>query len=264
MSAPLRVAAIPVGPARADSGALWREAETGVARAGADLAVLPELTLLPYAAGDDPAHWRHLAEPADGPTAARMGALARRTGTAVVFGMALADDPDALPLNAAMLAQPDGSVTRLGAKTRLPPRNPGDRYGESDHFRAGPAETRTARVGALRVAALVCYDRRCPESWDRLAGAADLVAVLVAGPAPRDPPGFFRAELTGHARRCRLPAVAAARYGVEHRLGRPVRHDGESLVVAADGRVLAESPPDAPAPAVALLPDRVRPFLLTA
>lgn len=266
----MRVAAIPVGPAGDDPGAPWREVEAGVseaAAAGAGLAILPELTLLPYVAGEDPARWRHLAEAEDGPTARRMGALACRHGLALVFGLALREPGGALPLNAALLARPDGSIVRIAAKHRLPPPSPGDEFGEADHFRAGPAAARAVRVGLpggrfLRVAALVCYDRRFPEAWDAAAAGADLVAVLVAGPAPQDPPGFFAAELAGHARRCGVAAVAAARHGTEHGLGRPVRHDGDSLVVGPDGRLLAAWRPDAPGPVIGpvlgSLPDTVR------
>ncbi|SFU89110.1 N-carbamoylputrescine amidase [Methylobacterium sp. 174MFSha1.1] len=273
----MRVAALPVGPAGFDPDSLWREVEAGLAEAaaaGAGLAVLPELTVLPYVAGADPACWRHLAEPADGPTARRMGALARRHGLAVVFGLSLSEPGEALPLNAAFLAQPDGSLVRIAAKHRLPPPRPGERFGEADHFRPGPAEGRAVRVGfpggvSLRVSGLVCYDRRFPEAWDAAADGADLVAILVAGPAPQDPPGFFTTELAGHARRCRVAAAAAARHGTEHGLGRPVRHDGDSLVVGPDGRVLAAWRPDAPGPvigplAIDSLPDSVRLSLPTA
>ena len=250
----IRIAALPVGPAGVRD--LWSEVEAVVARVAADgaaLAVLPELTVLPYVAGDDPARWRHLAEPADGPTPTRMRALARRHGIAVVFGMALADDPAGLPVNAAMLAQSDGSLVRLAGKARLPPPAPGDSWGEADHFRPDPLPPRTARVGGIRIAALVCYDRRFADRWDRASMDADLVAVLVAGPAPHDPPGRFREEMAGHARRCRVHAVAASRNGVEQGLGRPVRHDGDSLVLDPEGRVLAASPLDGSAPAVAAI-----------
>ncbi|UHC14739.1 carbon-nitrogen hydrolase family protein [Methylobacterium currus] len=261
MTPPCRVAAIPVGPAGPDPDALWREVEAGIseaAAAGAGLAVLPELTILPFVAGEDPARWRHLAEPADGPTARRMAALARRHRLALVFGASLSEPGEALPLNAALLAQPDGSLVRIAAKHRLPPPLPGERFGEADHFRSGPAEGRAVRVGfpggvSLRVAALVCYDRRYPEAWDAAAAGADLVAILVAGPAPQDPPGFFTAELAGHARRCRVAAVAAARHGTEHILGRPVRHDGDSLVVGPGGHLLAAWQPDAPAAVISPL-----------
>ncbi|TNC12925.1 carbon-nitrogen hydrolase family protein [Methylobacterium terricola] len=272
MSAPMRVAAIPVGPAGHDPDGLWREVEAGVAEAaaaGAGLAILPELTVLPYVAGEDPAHWRHLAEPQDGLTARRMGALARRHGIGLVFGLALSEHGEALPLNAALLAEADGSLVRIAAKRRLPPPLPGERFGEADHFRAGPLDAPAVRVkcpgGSLRIAALVCYDRRFPEAWDAASAGADLVAVLVAGPAPQDPPGFFTGELAGHARRCRVAAVAASRHGIEHGLGRPVRHDGDSLVVGPDGRVLAAWRPDAPSPVIGpvtgSLPDSDRPSL---
>ncbi len=170
----MRVAAIPVGPAGHDPHRLWRQVEAGVsaaAAAGAGLAILPELTVLPYVAGEDPARWRHPAEPSDGPTARRMGALARHNGLALVFGLALSEPGENLPRNAALLAQADGSLIQIAAKHRLPPPLPGDRFGEADHFRPGPAEAQAVRVGfpgggSLRVAGLVCYDRRFRQAWD--------------------------------------------------------------------------------------------------
>lgn len=252
----MRVAAVPVGPAGADPSPLWEEIEAGLvaaARDGAVLAVLPELTALPYAAGDDPARWSHLAEPMDGPTCGRMRQLSARLEISVVFGMALWQG-EGLPLNAAMLARLGGDVLPIAGKMRLPPRLAGDRFGEADHFRSAASHVGPVRIGSLRVAALVCFDRRFPDHWREAAEAgADLVAVLVAAPAPDDPPGFFADELRGHARRHGLDAVSAARYGTETMLGRPVRHDGDTLIVGRDGAVLARADPIHPRPIVAAI-----------
>lgn len=254
----LRVAAISTGPAGVDSAPARHAAEAPViaaAKAGAGLVVLPELFALPYVAGDDPARWRHLAEPADGATGRWAGALAKRLGIALLFGMALIEG-GGKPLNAAMLARADGSLALAAEKINLPPAS--GAHGEADHFRAGRPLRPLPEIGGARLGIIICYDRRYPECWRALAEAgADLVAVLVAGPAPGDPPGIYTAELRAHARASALPVIAAARCGTETLLG-PVRHDGETLAIDADGGILAAPVPAPGATAhLALMPETI-------
>lgn len=233
----LRVAAISTGPAGPDPAPMRRAAEapvTAAARAGADLVVLPELFALPYVAADDPARWGHLAEPAEGPTGHWARALAAWLGITILFGMALADG-GSKPLNAAMLARGDGTLTLAAGKINLPPADRG--FGEGDHFRTGLPIHPLPQFRGARLGTIICYDRRYPECWRALAEAgADFVAVLVAGPAPDDPPGIYEAELSTHARANALPVIAAARCGTEMLLG-PVRHDGATLAIDAAGSV---------------------------
>ena len=237
----VRAGALSTGAAGNALPPMLDAAETGVERLaaqGAELVVLPELFALPYIAGDNPEHWRHLAEPLDGPTAKWAAALARRLGVDIVFGMALEGD-HALPVNAALLARRDGTVSVAAKKMRLPPRSGKDRFGEEDHFSPGAPEIRAVKIGAIRVAVLICYDRRFPEHWLQAARiGADLVAVIVGGPAPDDLDGYFLAELQTHARANGVYALAAARTGVETILGFPVRHDGETVAIGPDGAVL--------------------------
>lgn len=244
MAAPFLAAALPIGPAGRDPAPLWREAEAGIAAAaaaGAGLVVLPELFALPYVAAEAPGDWAGLAEGLDGPTVTALRAAAMASGTAVLFGMALTND-SGRPFNAAILARPNGKVETLAHKIHLPPTDPGTPYGEADHFTAGEPVVRTFEVGPLRVAVLICYDRRFPECWRAAAQAgAELVAVLVGGPAPSDPEGLFAAELQASARANAVYALAAARYGTETVTGRPVRHDGETLAFGPDGARLARA-----------------------
>lgn len=239
------VAAVAVGPAGRDPAPQWREAEAGIAAAasaGARLAILPELFAQPYVAGENPSGWTELAETADGPTAARMRFVAATHAIAVLFGLSLRRD-DGLPFNAALLAHPDGRVETVAVKIHLPPAGSGDAFGEADHFAPGPAEVAAVAVGPIRLAVLICYDRRFPECWRAAAASgADLVAVLVGGPAPSDPDGLFAAELQASARANAVYAVAAARYGTETVAGRAVRHDGATLAFGPDGDLLARAP----------------------
>lgn len=245
MSRMLTVAAVPIGPAGRDPAPQWREAEAGIAaaaHAGARLAVLPELFAHPYVAADAPTTWFDLAETVDGPTVSRMRHAATTHGIAVLFGLALRHD-DGLPYNAALFAHADGRIERAAAKIHLPPAGPGERFGEADHFAPGPAEIGSVAIGTVRVTALVCYDRRFPECWRAAAAAgADLVAVLVGGPAPGDPEGLFAAELQANARANAVYALAASRYGTEEVSGRPVNHDGETLAFGPDGDFIAGLP----------------------
>ncbi len=137
-------------------------------------------------------------------------------GIAVLFGLALRRD-DGLPCNAALLAHMDGRIERAAAKIHLPPAGMGERFGEADHFAPGLPEIGSVAIGALRVAALVCYDRRFPECWRAAAASgADLVAVLVGGPAPGDPeglspPSFGRVPAPTPSMRWRRRATAPRR-----------------------------------------------------
>jgi predicted amidohydrolase len=238
----VRVGALSTGAAGNALPPMLDAAEAGVehlAALGAELVILPELFAVPYVASDDPQHWRHLAEPLDGPTAQWAGALAHRLGVDILFGMAL-DCDRARPVNAALLARRTGEVSVAAEKMRLPPRSGNERFGEEDHFSAGAAKIETVEIGAINVVVLICYDRRFAESWRQaVAAGADLVAVIVGGPAPNDPDGYFLTELQTHVRANGIYAFAACRTGVETILGFPVRHDGETVAIGPDGAVLS-------------------------
>ena len=234
----LTLAAITIGPAGNDILPMLEQAEDAVlraARAGAKLIVLPELFALPYFASDAPSVWRRASEGLGGPVSHWAGDLARRFGLHLIFGMAIAEK-DGLPVNAAVLATPHGELRVIAEKHRLPPRAPGNAFGEADHFRPGQSEPHLVTIEGVRLVAMVCYDRRFAQTWQDAAGlGADLAIVLVAGPAPQDQPGAYEAELSRHSRSNALFVAAAARCGTEYGLGWQVRHDGTSLTMDCHG-----------------------------
>ncbi|OYU47505.1 MAG: carbon-nitrogen hydrolase family protein [Rhizobiales bacterium PAR1] len=244
----LTVAAITIGPAGNDIWPMLAQAEIAIvraARAGATLIVLPELFALPYFASDAPSVWRQACEPLGGPVSHWAGDLARCLGLHIIFGMAISEK-EGMPVNAAVLATPHGGLRVIAEKRRLPPRAPGDAFGEADHFRPGQGAPHVLTVDGINVVAMVCYDRRFPQTWQEAVSlGADLVVVLVAGPAPQDAPGAYEAELSQYSRVNALFVAAAARCGVEYGLGWSVRHDGSSLTMDCDGAIRDFAEPDA-------------------
>lgn len=203
----------------------WLEqAAAPLAARGVDLLLLPEL----FASGYNvPDRLAAAAEPADGPTARRIAALAARCGLAIHYGY-----PEAAGgrlYNAAQCFGPDG--VRLGGhrKLLLPPGF------EGESFAAGSACTPFRHRG-LTIATLICYDVEFPETVRHAAAAgADLVLV----------PTALAAEWAVVARRM-VPTRAlengvylayANHCGTEGDL----RYLGESCIAAPDGRDLARA-----------------------
>jgi N-carbamoylputrescine amidase len=94
-------------------------------------------------------------------------------------------------------------------------------------------------VGALKIAVLICYDRRMPACWQAArAAGAEVVLVPVAGPAD-EPAEYFQAEIRTHARETGVYVLTAAKCGVDAIAGEPVRNDGDTTAVAPDGSILA-------------------------
>lgn len=206
------------------------------ARAGAFLAVLPELFTWPYFGSEDPASWQDVAESLEGPTVDWARSCARLHGLHIVVPLPLRDGP--FCRNAAVLVRADGTAEIAAAKIHLPKQGT-EAFGEEDHFVAGDPVVPIVDVGGLRFAVLICYDRRFPECWlAARAGGADLVLVPVAGPAD-EPADLFAAQMRTHAHENGLYALSAAKCGLDQLGARSVRNNGETLAVGPDGAVVS-------------------------
>jgi len=190
---------------------------------GADLVVLPELGTTGYYMFD---RFRDLAEPLDGPTITIMTELARRWDFHVVVGLA-ERAPDDRFYDSAVLVGP-GGVAGVYRKTHLWDR-------EREVFAPGtdpPVVDAGARMGRLGL--LVCYDLEFPETAGLvLAGNGR----LLAAPAAFGNLTLWKATLTTRVRDMGIPLVAANRLGLEG----DTRFCGHSMVIAADGEVLADA-----------------------
>jgi 5-aminopentanamidase len=128
------------------------DAAARAAAGGAHLLVAPEMYLTGYAVPDPAA----VAEPADGPAAEQVAALARRHGLAVCYGYP--ERAGAAVHNSAQLIGADGTRLANYRKTHL--------FGdfETAHFTPGDDLVVQARIGGLTAGLLICYDVEFPEA----------------------------------------------------------------------------------------------------
>ena len=134
--------------------------------AGAELVVAPERVTRGYDLDVLARRGQELAEPLDGPTAARVSELATEVGATLVFGM-LERDGDAL-YDTAVVAAPDGQLVPY-RKSHLYPT-------ESELFAAG-TELVVAPTPAGRLGMMICFEHAFPDVATALAlrGAQILV-----------------------------------------------------------------------------------------
>ncbi|MEU9145687.1 carbon-nitrogen hydrolase family protein [Streptomyces sp. NPDC048349] len=171
---PLRTALLQSSGRLGDTAENLKELDEAAARAaqgGAGLLVTSEMFLTGYALEiEDIAA---LAEPADGPSAAALGEIARRHGIAVLYGYP--ERAGDAVFNAAQLIGPDGVRLANYRKTHL--------FGcfEQDAFTPGDTPVVQADLGGLRIGIMICYDVEFPENVraQALAGT-DLLLVPTA------------------------------------------------------------------------------------
>ncbi|WP_308817615.1 carbon-nitrogen hydrolase family protein [Pseudonocardia alni] len=157
-------------------GNLARLAEA-CAAADADLLVTPEMFLTGYDIGADAV--AALAEPADGPSADAVAAIARTSGTAVLYGYP--ERHGGRVANAVALVGPDGTRLAGYRKTHL--------FGALDRacFTASDTPPAVVTWNGWGLGLLVCYDVEFPETVRALALAgADAVLVPTANMLPYD------------------------------------------------------------------------------
>lgn len=193
-------------------------------RVDADLLVTAEMSTTGYHIG---ARTHELAEPADGPTAARMAARARETGTALVYGYPETDGERVY--NSVQLVDPAGRRTNY-RKTHL--------FGDLDKawFTPGEDPLVQADLAGIRIGLLICYDVEFPElvRAHALAGT-ELLVVPTALMSPYEV--VADTVVPARAYESQLFVAYANRCDTE----RELTYCGRSCVVAPTGEVLARA-----------------------
>ncbi|MFJ7215814.1 carbon-nitrogen hydrolase family protein [Amycolatopsis sp. NPDC098790] len=195
-----------------------------VRAAGADLVVTAEMATTGYHIG---ARTHELAEPADGPTAAKMSALAKETGVALAYGYPEADGSRVY--NSVQLVDATGRLANY-RKTHL--------FGDLDKawFTPGDEPVVQADVAGVRVGLLICYDVEFPElvRAHALAGT-ELLVVPTALMSPYEV--VADTVVPARAYESQLFVAYANRCDVE----RELTYCGRSCVVAPTGAVLTRA-----------------------
>lgn len=194
---------------------------------GADLLVTPEMFCAGYAIGAE--RVAALAEPADGPLARAVAAIAQRHGIAIVYGYP-EHNPEGKPFNAAQAIGPDGTRLMNYRKTHL--------FGDMDRaqFSAGDTAPQVFEHQGWRLGLLICYDVEFPEAARGLAlQGADAVLVPTANMT-----GFDEVQnILVPARACenRLYVAYANACGSEG----VTTYNGLSTIAGAQGAPLAQA-----------------------
>lgn len=121
----------------------------------------------------------------DAPPVVALRDIARRHGTWVIAGVALAEEGteagDACVVNAALAIDPAGDVTALHRKQRL-----FAFAGEHAVYTAGTSPT-TVTIEGVRIALLICYELRFAEVFAAVADRVDCMVLIANWPAARRP-----------------------------------------------------------------------------
>jgi nitrilase len=195
------------------------------AAAGATLLLTPECWLSGYNVDVALA-----AEPAEGPSAAAIAALARATGLAIAYGYA--ERAGAVAYNSVAVIGPQGEVLGRYRKTHL--------FGafERTAYTPGARFSRPFTYGGFSIGLLICYDVEFPEAVRAIALAgADLILIPTAlTPEYEAVPGVI---VPARAVENQVFVAYCNRAGTENGLA----YLGRSCVAAPNGLKLASAGP---------------------
>ncbi len=197
----------------------------------ADLWVLPELFATGYVFADRDEARRNCEPVPGGPTVRGLVALARRTGCAIVAGVA-ESAPDGRLFNSAVAV--DGAGLRAHYRKAHV-------FGDERRWASpGDLPFPVVEIAGARVGIMICFDWRFPETARTLALAG---AQVIAHPSNLVLPHCPDAMVT-RALENGVFTVTCDRVGTEERAGMRAAFIGRSRVIGPDGVVLSEGPPD--------------------
>src|SRR4051812_8053700 len=170
-------ATLRVALAEYDTG--WHQPESSLDRAavcvqraastGARLVVLPEMSTTGFTM--EPENW---SEPLDGPSFARLSAMAAAHDVWLLAGVAVRSEEGFS--NVAAVFNPEGGLAATYAKQRC-----FTYAGEDLHYLAGDTPV-VIDIDGVRVSPLICYDLRFPELFRAVAPQSDLIVVIANWP----------------------------------------------------------------------------------
>src|SRR5262249_25063224 len=219
------------------------------AKAGVQIACLPELFLSPYFCQREDPTLFDLAEPVPGPTTDRLAQVARQTGMAIVASL-FERRSAGVYHNTAVVLDADGSLLGLYRKMHIPD---DPLYFEKFYFTPGDLGFRAFDTAVGSVGTLVCWDQWYPEAarLTALAGANVLFYPTAIGWHPHEKAEHGAAQVAAWQTVQRAHAIANGVYvAVANRVGHEGPADGGlefwggSFACDPFGVMLAEAPSD--------------------
>jgi N-carbamoylputrescine amidase len=187
------------------------------AKQGAQIALCPELFMLPYFCSEQ--HYEHieLAQSYhNNPHIQHFAALAKELNVVIPIGFY--ERAQNASFNSIAVADADGSLLGVYRKTHIPD---GPGYNEKFYFTPGDSGFRVWNTQFGRIGIGICWDQWYPETARSLAlmGAEILCFPTIIGNEPHDTTldtsGHWQRTMQGHAAANMVPVVAANRIGSE-------------------------------------------------
>ena len=160
--------------------------------------------------------------------------LAQRCACWVLHGWAEMS-PSGNASNVAGLAAPNGQI--VGQMTKLHPFSP---MKEAQAYAPGAALTLFREVAGATICPLICYDLRFPEVF-RAATFAGAEVLVVMANWPTKRAAHWKALAQARAIENQTAVLACNRTGADPHTD----YSGDSMIISADGTVIAEAGPEA-------------------
>jgi len=187
------------------------------AERGANVALCPELFMMPYFCAIQRAEYLNLATPFDGnKQIAHFATLAKALNMVIPVGFF--ERAGNAAYNSVAMIDADGSVLGVYRKTHIPD---GPGYNEKFYFTPGDTGFRVWDTRFGRIGVAICWDQWYPETARSLAlmGAELLCFPTIIGSEPHDPEfdssSHWQQTMQGHAAANMIPVIAANRIGTE-------------------------------------------------
>jgi N-carbamoylputrescine amidase len=188
---------------------------------GANLALCPELFMMPYFCNVQNYQHLALAQAFSGNRhIAHFAALAKELNVVIPIGFF--ERAGNAAYNSVAVADADGSILGVYRKTHIPD---GPGYCEKFYFTPGDTGFKVWNTRFGRIGIGICWDQWYPETARSLAlmGAEILCFPTIIGSEPQNPEmdtaGHWQRTMQGHAAANMVPVIAANRVGVEHSVG---------------------------------------------
>ncbi len=239
MSRPVTLALIQqhAGPNPAENLQRGVAAFEEAAAKGASVVAYAELAFTQFYP-QNPTDGNHLplAEPIPGPTTKLFAELARKHNIVTILN--LFERHNGVTYDSSPVIDSDGTL--LGT-TRMIHILEAPHFHEQGYYAPGDSHPVVHKTAVGNIGVAICYDRHFPEYTRQLAlEGAELIIVPQAGSVGEWPDGLFEAEMRVAAFQNGYFAALCNRVGAEEHL----TFEGRSFVVAPDGRVLNQAPPE--------------------